>query len=58
MLALEVNNLSLTLGNRRLVTGLNWQVRQGEFWCVLGRNGAGKSTLLGEAARADAAADC
>ncbi len=46
MLALEVNNLSLTLGNRRLVTGLNWQVRQGEFWCVLGRNGAGKSTLL------------
>jgi len=46
MLALEVNNLSLTLGNRRLVTGLNWHVRQGEFWCVLGRNGAGKSTLL------------
>lgn len=46
MLALEVKNLSLTLGNRRLVTGLNWQVRQGEFWCVLGRNGAGKTTLL------------
>jgi iron complex transport system ATP-binding protein len=46
MLALEVKNLSLKLGHRRLVTGLNWQVRQGEFWCVLGRNGAGKSTLL------------
>jgi iron complex transport system ATP-binding protein len=46
MLALEVTNLSLKLGHRRLVTDLNWQVRQGEFWCVLGRNGAGKSTLL------------
>ncbi len=46
MLALEVKNLSLKLGHRRLVTDLNWQVRQGEFWCVLGRNGAGKSTLL------------
>jgi iron complex transport system ATP-binding protein len=46
MLVLEVKNLSLKLGHRHLVTGLNWQVRQGEFWCVLGRNGAGKSTLL------------
>lgn len=46
MLTLELKNLSLKLGNRRLVSGLNWQVRQGEFWCVLGRNGAGKSTLL------------
>ena len=46
MLALEVKNLSLKLGHRHLVTGLNWQVRHGEFWCVLGRNGAGKSTLL------------
>ena len=46
MLALEVKNLSLKLGHRHLVTGLNWQVHQGEFWCVLGRNGAGKSTLL------------
>lgn len=46
MLALEVKSLSLKLGHRCLVTDLNWQVRQGEFWCVLGRNGAGKSTLL------------
>jgi len=28
------------------LAGLDWQVAQGEFWCVLGRNGAGKSTLL------------
>ena len=46
MIALEVKNLSLKLGHRCLVTAMNWQVRQGEFWCVLGRNGAGKSTLL------------
>ena len=46
MLALEVSNLSLSLGKRRLITRLNWQVQAGEMWCVLGRNGAGKSTLL------------
>jgi iron complex transport system ATP-binding protein len=26
--------------------GLNWQVKRGEFWCVLGKNGAGKTSLL------------
>lgn len=46
MPTLSTHHLSLTLGTRRLVTGLDWQVQVGELWCVLGRNGAGKSTLL------------
>lgn len=46
MVVLQVSNLSLKLGSRSLVDGLNWQVRRGELWCVLGPNGAGKSTLL------------
>jgi len=46
MVVLQVSNLSLKLGARSLVDGLNWQVRRGELWGVLGPNGAGKSTLL------------
>ncbi len=43
---LSVRRLSVAAGNRVLVDALDWQVRQGELWCVLGRNGSGKTTLL------------
>ena len=46
MTMLETRDLDVRAGERTLISGLNWQVRQGEFWCVLGRNGAGKSMLL------------
>ena len=39
-------NLKLSIADRVLVDGLQWQVGPGECWCVIGRNGAGKSTLL------------
>ncbi len=43
---LETRKLAVGAGKRVLVDGLDWQVGQGEFWCILGRNGAGKSSLL------------
>ena len=43
---LSTHKLSVVAGSRRLIDALDWQVRKGEFWCVLGRNGAGKTTLL------------
>ncbi len=33
-------------GDTVIHAGLDWAVRRGERWCVLGVNGAGKSTLL------------
>jgi ATPase subunit of ABC transporter with duplicated ATPase domains len=33
-------------GSHAIYTGLDFQVRRKERWCILGANGAGKSTLL------------
>ena len=43
---LVTSGLAVQAGTRTLITGLDWKVSRGEFWCVLGRNGAGKSSLL------------
>ncbi|UZG42806.1 ABC transporter ATP-binding protein [Caldimonas thermodepolymerans] len=38
--------LQVRAGQRVLVDGLDWQVRTGERWSLLGPNGCGKTTLL------------
>ena len=43
---LQTRGLALRAAGRQLVRGLDWDVRLGERWCVLGRNAVGKSTLL------------
>lgn len=43
---MQTRDLSLRIGSRPLVSGLNWKVEPGQCWCLIGRNGAGKSTLL------------
>lgn len=46
MIAVETENLSVTLGGKPVLTNITSQVHQGEFVAVLGPNGAGKSVLL------------
>ncbi|MFA9219038.1 MAG: ABC transporter ATP-binding protein [Sphingomonadaceae bacterium] len=43
---IQTHQLSLSTGQRTLVTGLDWHVDAGKCWSIIGRNGAGKSTLL------------
>ncbi len=43
---MRVHALRLHAGDKVLIELLDWQVRPGECWCVIGKNGAGKSTLL------------
>lgn len=43
---LDINNLSLSIDNKALLSSLSFQVNRGDYLCVLGSNGAGKSTLL------------
>ncbi len=43
---ITTHQLMLKAGARTLVERLDWHVKPGESWCIIGRNGAGKSTLM------------
>ncbi|MDR1990231.1 MAG: ATP-binding cassette domain-containing protein [Acidobacteriaceae bacterium] len=41
-----LEGITKSYGTRMIHDHINWNVRRGERWSVMGRNGAGKSTLL------------
>lgn len=43
---LEVWNLSLSIGGKKILQNVSFQVRRGGYLCVLGPNGAGKTSLV------------
>jgi molybdate transport system ATP-binding protein len=45
-LLLRAEGAAVYLGERKILDNINWRMRHGENWAVLGRNGSGKSTLL------------
>ncbi len=42
----RMTGVNITYGDKTVLSGINWQIRQGDHWALLGPNGAGKSTLL------------
>ena len=43
---IEMNNVSVQYGEKKILNNINWRVINGERWLLTGSNGAGKSTLL------------
>lgn len=41
-----MENVSIRYGDKLILDRVNWQMKQGERWMLVGHNGAGKSTLL------------
>jgi iron complex transport system ATP-binding protein len=44
--ALELRDVSYIADGKSILHSINWTVRQGEHWAILGPNGSGKTTLL------------
>lgn len=44
--AIFMDKINVRYGERIILEGLDWSVKQGESWALLGANGSGKSTLL------------
>jgi iron complex transport system ATP-binding protein len=43
---LNIKSLSVQRNGKRILSNVNWQIRKGENWVVLGSNGSGKTTML------------
>ncbi|WP_455498672.1 ATP-binding cassette domain-containing protein [Coprobacter sp.] len=42
----RMEKVNITYGSRAILKGVDWEVKNGEKWALLGENGSGKSTLL------------
>ncbi len=45
-MSIQLNRLTLSIGNKKICDDLTVEFNPGEFWAILGINGVGKSTLL------------
>jgi len=43
---IQMKNVEIVYGTKKVLEGINWEVKSGEKWLVYGANGSGKSTLL------------
>ncbi|MCK0145160.1 ATP-binding cassette domain-containing protein [Arenibacter sp. F26102] len=43
---IDCRDISVAYGNKHILNNINWTIRKGEFWQLIGKNGSGKSTLL------------
>jgi molybdate transport system ATP-binding protein len=44
--AIQFSKVSISYGTKQVLKNIDWTVKKGEKWAILGDNGSGKSTLL------------
>ncbi len=44
--ALNLKDITYRRGDRMILDGIDWQVKEGEHWVILGPNGCGKTSLI------------
>ena len=42
----EMKDVHIRYGKHDILQGVDWTIRKGEHWVIMGKNGSGKSTLL------------
>lgn len=42
----KFKNISVSFDGRQVLNGIDWTIKKGEFWQLIGPNGSGKTTLL------------
>ena len=43
---IDCKDINVIYGDKKILNNINWTIRKGEFWQLIGQNGSGKSTLL------------
>ncbi|MCM4170097.1 ABC transporter [Arenibacter sp. TNZ] len=43
---IDCKEISVAYGDKKILKNINWTIKKGEFWQLIGQNGSGKSTLL------------
>ncbi len=43
---IDFDNISITLGGRRILTDISISISEGEIFCIVGRSGVGKSVMI------------
>ncbi|MFD0836435.1 ATP-binding cassette domain-containing protein [Mariniflexile aquimaris] len=43
---IKFDKVSVAYNERPILNGISWEIKQGEFWQLIGANGSGKSTIL------------
>ena len=43
---IDFDNISITLGGRRILTDISISILEGEIFCIVGRSGVGKSVMI------------
>ncbi|HMZ06401.1 MAG TPA: ATP-binding cassette domain-containing protein, partial [Anaerolineales bacterium] len=46
MIQIQLSNITLVLGAKRIFENLNWEIQRGQRIGLIGANGAGKSSLF------------